>query len=104
MSTCKVQTLRQLSLDAILCIILEVFNHRKERLAAGGIFPESGKVETADEEADMTIDETDVDENWSGTVWQYTVLAPFSDQLKSCHASNKLQTLKGMERIIQTCG
>jgi len=52
----------------------------------------------------MTIDETDVDENWSGTVWQYTVLAPFSDQLKSCHASNKLQTLKGMERIIQTCG
>jgi hypothetical protein len=21
----------------------------------------------------------DVDENWSGTVWQYTVLTPFSD-------------------------
>lgn len=100
------QTLRQLSLDAILCIILEIFNHRKERLAAGGVCSESGlsKSEAVDEEADMTIDETDVDENWSGTVWQYTVLAPFSDQLKSSHASNKLQTLKGMEKIIQTCG
>lgn len=45
-----------------------------------------------------------MDENWSGTIWQYTVLAPFADQLKSQHPSNKLQTLKGMEKIIQTCG
>lgn len=46
----------------------------------------------------------DVDENWSGTVWQYTILTPFSDQLKSPHTSNKIQTLKGLEKIIQTCG
>jgi hypothetical protein len=46
----------------------------------------------------------DVDENWSGSVWQYTVLSPYSEHLKSQHASNKLQTLKGIEKIIQTCG
>lgn len=33
--------------------------------------------------------ELDVDENWSGTVWQYTVLTPFADQLKSIHTTNK---------------
>ena len=48
--------------------------------------------------------ELDVDENWSGTIWQYTILTPFSDQLKSQHSSNKLQTLKGFEKIIQVCG
>ena len=46
------------------------------------------------------MDEVDVDENWSGTVWQYTILSPFTDQLKSPHQSNKLQTLKGIEKTI----
>lgn len=48
--------------------------------------------------------ELDVDENWSGSVWQYTILTPYADQLKSQHASNKIQTLKGLEKIIQSCG
>ena len=28
----------------------------------------------------------------------------YADQLKSQHASNKIQTLKGLEKIIQSCG
>jgi len=31
LSNCKVQALRQLSLEALLCIILEIFNHKKEK-------------------------------------------------------------------------
>ena len=46
----------------------------------------------------------DVDENWSGSVWQYTILTPLSDQLKSQHQSNSLQTIKGIEKIITTYG
>lgn len=30
------------------------------------------------EEDDLDMD-IDVDENWSGNVWQYTILTPFSD-------------------------
>ena len=33
LSNCKVQALRQLSLEALLCIILEIFNHKKEKKA-----------------------------------------------------------------------
>lgn len=32
-----------------------------------------------DDEAELTVDDVDADESWSGTVWQYTVIAPFSD-------------------------
>jgi|NOAtaT_7_FD_contig_21_4061900_length_303_multi_2_in_0_out_0_1 hypothetical protein len=32
----------------------------------------------------------DVDENWSGMIWQYTILISFADQLKSPHANNKI--------------
>jgi hypothetical protein len=42
----------------------------------------------------------DLDESWSGTIWQYTVLTPFCDYLKSSHPNNKIQTLKGIEKII----
>jgi hypothetical protein len=31
LSNCKVQALRQLSLEALLCIILEIFNSKKEK-------------------------------------------------------------------------
>ena len=34
LSNCKVQALRQLSLEALLCIILEIFNHNKEKKVA----------------------------------------------------------------------
>jgi hypothetical protein len=33
LSNCKVQALRQLSLEALLCIILEIFNSKKEKKA-----------------------------------------------------------------------
>jgi hypothetical protein len=33
LSNCKVQALRQLSLEALLCIILEIFNCKKEKKA-----------------------------------------------------------------------
>jgi len=32
-----------------------------------------------DEENEGIMEDMDVDENWSGTVWQYTVLSPFTD-------------------------
>jgi hypothetical protein len=35
-----------------------------------------------DSEGELDLD---IDENWSGTIWQYTILTPFSDQLKSQH-------------------
>jgi hypothetical protein len=107
LSNCKVQVLRQLSLEALLSIILEVFSFRKERRAVE--LPDvvrkkshqssGGKTDSMDED-DMGVDDIDVDENWSGTIWQYTVLTPYCDQLKSNHQSNKLQTLKGIEKII----
>lgn len=28
---------------------------------------------------DAAMEDVDNDENWSGNVWQYTILAPFSD-------------------------
>jgi hypothetical protein len=86
-----VQALRQLSLEALLCIILEIFSFRKEKKILDLRMPKespskinrnttkSRKSITSsgnEEEDDMEID---VDENWSGTVWQYTILTPFSD-------------------------
>lgn len=80
--------LRQLSIEALLCIILEIFSYRKDhksetklpssppkRLSRGlKSIGSSGNEDDADLEMDF-----DVDENWSGTVWQYTILTPFSD-------------------------
>ena len=44
------------------------------------------------------------DENWQNSTWQYTVLVPLAEQLKSTHNSDKLAVIKGFEKIIQTCG
>ena len=44
------------------------------------------------------------DENWQNSTWQYTVLVPLADQLKSTHNQDKLSVIKGFEKIIQTCG
>ena len=107
------QTLRQLSLEALLCIILEIFAYRKERKGPSEGIPKIGNLSQKSNSGgkqlprnslssgnDSDDDTLDVDENWSGTVWQYTILTPFSDQLKSAHQSNKLQTLKGIEKLI----
>jgi hypothetical protein len=88
LSNCKVQALRQLSLEALLCIILEIFNHKKEK--KGDLDPSVKKrANSNDVQTDVPVDDEDhiseenlspdVDENWSGAVWQYTVLTPFSD-------------------------
>lgn len=44
------------------------------------------------------------DESWQNSTWQYTVLVPLAEQLKSTHDSDKLAVIKGFEKIIQTCG
>lgn len=44
------------------------------------------------------------DESWQHSTWQYTVLVPLAEQLKSNHNSDKLAVIKGFEKIIQTCG
>ena len=75
LANCKVQTLRQLSLEALLCIILEIFGFRKEQKKQPPKKRQAVSVGSGNESAD----DTDVDENWSGTVWQYTILTPFSD-------------------------
>ena len=85
--------LRQLSIEALLCIILEIFAFRKDHKPAelknpfggspvkrgsikGGVYTGSGG--GAEDDADVEMD-IDVDENWSGNIWQYTILTPFSD-------------------------
>jgi hypothetical protein len=78
LSNCKVQALRQLSLEALLCIILEIFNHKKEK--KGELDPSAKKrANSNDVQTDVPVDDEDhiseenlspdVDENWSGTVW-----------------------------------
>lgn len=88
--------LRQLSIEALLCIILEIFAYRKDHrpselknpFVSSQVKRGNSKGENtsglggAEDDADVEMD-LDVDENWSGTVWQYTILTPFSDQLKS---------------------
>lgn len=78
LSNCKVQALRQLSLEALLCIILEIFNHKKEKKVE--LDPSAKKrANSNDVQTDVPVDDEDhiseenlspdVDENWSGTVW-----------------------------------
>ena len=83
--------LRQLSIEAMLCIILEIFAYRKDHKptelkgAFGGSPVKRGYSKGAhtgiggqEDDADVEMD-LDVDENWSGSVWQYTILTPFAD-------------------------
>lgn len=71
LANCKVQTLRQLSLEALLCIILEVFNYRKEAKKSDDFLKNKGisqkSSNSMDDEGEM--EDVDADECWSGTVW-----------------------------------
>jgi hypothetical protein len=44
------------------------------------------------------------DEQWVYDAWQYTVLKPFGDMLKTANANDKVLVLKCIEKIIQQCG
>jgi hypothetical protein len=78
LSNCKVQALRQLSLEALLCIILEIFNSKKEKKAEQDVSAKK-RANSNDVQTDVPGDNEDqiseenlspdVDENWSGTVW-----------------------------------
>ena len=76
-------------MEALLCIIIEVFTYRKDRSPEKPAIQRKTSQDIAaledidDDDNEGGTDDVDVDENWSGTIWQYTVLAPFADQLKS---------------------
>lgn len=74
------QTLRQLSIEAMLCIILEIFEYRKDQSSEGKnpftnecspskrSSMNTKSIGSSNEDVDIDMD-CDVDENWSGTVW-----------------------------------
>ena len=71
--------LRSLSIEALLCIILDIFAYRKN-ISEGKLIrvssmntPSSSKRATFKSRSSEGLDDDDldidVDENWSGTVW-----------------------------------
>mmetsp|Transcript_30487 Transcript_30487/g.29874 ORF Transcript_30487/g.29874 Transcript_30487/m.29874 type:complete len:112 (-) Transcript_30487:1863-2198(-) len=91
LTNCKIAMLRQLSIEALLAIILEIFSNRKQHRPTNSEILENqrrglkfAKVSSNIDEAPFTQDDEedfdiDVDENWSGSIWQYTILTPFCD-------------------------
>lgn len=57
-----------------------------------------------DEESSDEADRRDNEEAWADYVWQYTILHPLADQLRSNHSQDKFTVIKGFEKIIQKCG
>jgi len=118
LSNCKVLAIRQITIEALQTIVLEIFNYRKNNVKkrVGRRSRKNSDVNNSESlgenVSDTSIGEEllpdegieEVDENWSDYVWQYTVLIPLADQLKSSHNQDKLAVLKGFEKIIQTCG
>lgn len=116
--------IRQLTIEALQTIVLAVFAHKKS------LSSESTKSELEVTPVDPVLSNEDYvvseenpdssrqsqrsqssqgsslrnDESWTNSMWQYTVLVPLSEQLKSNHIQDKTSVLKGFEKIIQTCG
>lgn len=76
LANCNIQMLRQLSIEALLCIILDIFAYRKNvsegKLTRVGSYGTPSSIKSAAKAKSSEVlseDDMDVDENWSGTVW-----------------------------------
>ncbi len=67
LQNCKIQPLRQMSMEALLCVIIEVFTYRKEKRIAER--KKSSEGEQDFEEDETAMEDVDNDENWSGNIW-----------------------------------
>lgn len=118
LSSCQVLAVRQLTIEALQTIVLEIFAFKKskpkhhaklilteeiKKCAGDDSIPEMetpAVVEgTSSDEA-----ENEEEEAWRDFAWQFTILQPLADQLKSNNTQDKCTVIKGFEKIIQKCG
>lgn len=94
----KDATVRQYTIEALQLLALEVFVFKKASEESKDSFDQSNVP------ADSDNSDQVADEQWVYDAWQYTVLKPFGDILKTANATDKVLVLKCLEKIIQQCG
>ena len=99
LSNCQVLAVRQLTIEALQVIVLEIFAFKKLQQTKSKPSPRenlkalddmsleadslAGTEEvSSDDELNVQNDE----EQWSDFVWQFTILTPLAEQLKSNHS------------------
>ena len=101
LSQSKDPRVRQYTIEAMQLLVLEIFAYKKQFISPNldDDFPDDS---IANE--DEIVFQRETDEQWQNDQWQYTILLPFSELLKTTNVQDKILILKSLEKIIQQGG